>query len=107
MSITREQLKVGGQYRWNSLLLKVTLIYMNKYRLCFEHEDNTLNTASIEYFIENVSLLPKPKKKIKLIGYLRGNGTFHEFEERADMSQWNEYFIMKKVSEREIEVEDG
>lgn len=100
MSITREQLKVGERYIHPSLgglevLAIGEIMVFNKW------DTGSEALVYLGDFLKGYSLAPKPKKKIKLIGYIFPSGAFHEYDASIPASDCS-----KKVSEREIEVED-
>lgn len=106
MAITREQLSLNDsyvgdkQYSVEQCTFKIN--YIGKTGLFTTNSNGFEYYYAIERFIENYSLAPKPKKKIKLIGYIDDNGFFCEVTDFMDTVPGN----WIRVSEREIEILD-
>lgn len=106
--ITIEQLKVGETYSEKGFSDK-TILCIGKDSVFYSYIGiSTMkeNTASIDYALKAYSIIPKPKKKIVLIGLLSASGNFIEYEEDSNSAKnaMNGTF-WTKVSSREIEIE--
>lgn len=105
-----DELKVGQEYRDtsdDSRFFTIIIKYIGKNAAfyeaytdgAFDHESE----ASIDSILKHYTPAPKPKKKIKLIGWMI-SGEFREFEESNINGR---AMNAVKVSERFIEIEDN
>lgn len=114
--LKREELKIGQEYRdttsgdddrISSIIIKYIGNHAAFYEAytdgVFEHESE----SSIESILRHYEPMPKPKKQIKLVGYVTDTGIFIEYDMgRAIEFSSNAFDSMRKVSERTIEVEE-
>lgn len=109
--IKREDLRVGEWYCDHSFKDECDwfkIVILGKEDIVIQNKDESHNTYGYEQFMAVFDLAPKPKKKIKLIGYmvLDYGGRCMEFREYAEDYRFLNIDLMKKVSERIIEVEN-
>jgi hypothetical protein len=71
VSITRDKLKVGEKYI-GALKQSCEVLYIGTTYVIYRLDNGCESTWEIKSFIEGYSLIPKPKKQIKLVGvYVR------------------------------------
>ena len=107
--ITLEQLVVGESYAVDGQLGEFRNVkYVGDQNVFYDNNIYGECVCKISSFIERSSIIPKPKKKIKLIGYLNidSDGTYIGFKEYDEDYTGLDMRYLKKVSEREIEVDD-
>lgn len=110
MAIRLEELVVYGRYiKAPGRLIEVTAIGDSIVLYKFiDNGDNDEYYSRTAQCLEMFSVASKPKKKIKLIGYmtLGSHGSMGEFREYTEGYQFLNQGLLMKVSEREIEILD-
>lgn len=100
--ITREELKENETYIGSPSGFMRTVLSIGDISLFFRCNEIEA-TYRIDEFLRDHSIIPKPKKKVKIVKYMDANEEIFECSSARFMDLSEEY---KKLSEYEIEVEE-